>query len=349
MKRHTLRRRTHRAAIALVISCVALALPGCDKPESVQHLDTYLARLARTLEQEAPNPAAITIARPPDTSDLGLNLPSANLGTLDFLSLTGCAVQITVGKRNSSLGKFASDSQRLLLELEYLEHAPACIDHLRKEGRDEVAETLQQAFMLKREQLPSLIFNATLGSIEFREFWKKPRELADYPRQTSSAVLSALGAITLDAERWLGGDYQADNREFEIQLSEVARGDGGALLLALATQAARLGDADQMLQQSLASGPLCADPYRNPAADILPTVIKKYFIADIQPWSAALSRRYYELIPALTALEDLVREPLPQAYTDWVQGRHQAFSSLISAPRVHVQLLKEVLKPCERD
>jgi hypothetical protein len=337
----------NRFGTAVLLCCAALVLPGgCSKPGPTQHLDDYLTRLARTLDVEQVTIPTAAAPRMPKTADLRLLLPSANLDALDFLSLSGCAVQITIGKRNSSLGKFASDSQRLLLELEYLQLAPQCIEYMRKSGNSQLADTLEQAHVLKQAQLPGLIFNATLANTEFRAFWKKPADLADYPLQTSSVVLSALAVIALDVERWLAGDYRADNREFEIQLSEVAKGDGGALLLALATQESRLEAANHLLRESLANGPLCSAQYRRAAADTLPKIIQKTFITGMQPWSAALGRRYHELIPALVRLEDLLANALPPSYSHWKLERAAAFSRLISAPMHHVHLLQETLAPC---
>jgi hypothetical protein len=75
-------------------------------------------------------------------------LPPGKLGALDFLAISGCEVQVTIGKRNSSLGRMAKESQRLLLELEYLALAPECIDYQRRQGRSGVADTLEQAWQL---------------------------------------------------------------------------------------------------------------------------------------------------------------------------------------------------------
>ena len=99
-------------------------LTACTKVGPEQSLDIYIERLATTLQIEAEVAIARPIPKMPRTSELRVDLLSADLGTLDFLSLSGCAVQITIGKRNSSLGLMASDSQRLLLELEYLEQLP---------------------------------------------------------------------------------------------------------------------------------------------------------------------------------------------------------------------------------
>lgn len=343
----TCRRSPARAGV-LFLALLALAVAGCSRSGPEAAYEEYVGRLARTLSVAAPDqPATPAVAALPAPRELHLEIQPGNLGALDFLALSGCAVQITIGKRNSSLGRLARDSQRLLLELEYLQLAPACIDYQRKQGKDELADTLERAWKLKRRQLPASIYNATLGSGEYRQFWKKPAgEAADYPANTSSAVIASLEAINGHARRWLAGDFSADNREFELLLGEVATGDGGALLQALAAQDAALAAANRVGQERMERGPLCSPEIRPAAADILPNVIRKYFIEGIQPHSAALNRRLQDLIPPVGALEQMLRTALPLPYRQWSEQRDAELARWANAPRRHVELLQDIQRPC---
>jgi hypothetical protein len=337
----------HRLLLMKAILVASLAgIVACGETGPQQNLDNYLQRLGGALVQTVPTPEKAPFPKLPVKSELRVPLASANLSTLDFLALTGCAVQITIGKRNSSLGIMASDSQRLLLELEYLELAPPCITHMQSQGKLELAGILLDAYALKAQQLPQRIYNATLANTEFRNFWKKPAQLQDYPEQTSSEVLAALAALTTLVEGWLEGDYRANNPDFEILLSEVAKGDGGALLAALDMQQAHLGAADNMIEDTMVTGPLCNANFRHKGADVLPTVVHKYFIAEVQPWSAALGRRQYELLPPIARLETLLAEAMPDTYQSWKQSRDRLLAQLLGAPRRHVELLIKVMEPC---
>jgi len=325
---------------------LALLLPGCSERPSEARFENYLQRLGRTLGVTAPESAFEHPPRPPRPGQLRLDVPPGKLGTLDFLALRGCAVQITVARRNSSLGLMARDSQRLLLELEYLRLAPACVERLRARGREPLARELEQAWQDKRRQLPALIFNATLASDEYRAFWSTARTPGDYPRVASSLTTAALEANSERARRWLGGDYRVDGREFELHLGEIAGGDGGALLVALARQAQWLSRADAVLDRRMDRGPLCAGAIRHRAADILPNVIRKFFIGDIQPPAAILNRRRYELLPPIAALEAQLNAVLPPQYRQWMAARNQLFENASAAPRRHVENLQRILAPC---
>jgi hypothetical protein len=160
---------------------------------------------------------------------------------MDFLALSGCAVQATIGKRHSNLGRMARDSQRLLLALEYLRLAPRCITYQRQRNAAPLADTLERAWQLQRQQLPALIFNATLGGAEYRALWHTPAHTPGESRPGAgvSRTSSALVAINDHTRRWLAGDYQAGNRDFEILLSTVASDDNGSMAWDLTAQSRR--------------------------------------------------------------------------------------------------------------
>ncbi|MEP0202908.1 MAG: DUF3080 family protein [Halioglobus sp.] len=321
---------------------------ACSQNDDTARYERYLDRLARPLSTDVPRIREPARLRSPAVAELQLAIAPSKLDALDFLSLSGCQLQVTVGKRNSSLGKFAPPSQRLLLELEFLQFAPACIAHLRSQNETGIAQLLESTHADKLLQLPGRIFNATLGSQEFATFWQQPNRLGDYPRNTSSAVISALEAINAHTLRWLSGDFAANNLEFELLLSEVARGDGGALAKALSSQDLWLSGANTMLQVTRAAGGLCDTGFKPASATILENVVRKYFIGEIQPVAATLNRRHHQLIPAIEALEESLFSALPDSYRSWRKIRQETLTQAATAPRRHVQQLKTLLDPCLR-
>lgn len=327
----------------------ATLLTACQPPGPDAAFATYLQRLGNTLAVAPRAPAGQPLPRPPRSAALRLDLPGSRIDTLDFLSLSGCELQVTIGRRNSSLGRLARDSQRLLLELEYLRLAPACVARLRAQGNDALAATLEQAWRDKREQLPARIFNATLGGEEYRAFWRAVPAPGAYPAVGEDTAAAALAAVNAGVRRWLAGDYRADNRAFEILLGEVAGGNGGALLAALARQQAWLAAADEMLAERAARGPLCAPGIRHRAADILPNVVRRYFVTPIQPQAARQHGGLHALRPPVAELEALLAAALPAAYLDWARARDRRLEAVMAAPRRHVTALQRLLAPCADD
>ncbi|MEP4486602.1 MAG: DUF3080 family protein [Halioglobus sp.] len=338
----------YRSLASVLLIALYLLVAACSQNSDTARFERYLDRLARPLATEVPGIHEPARLRSPTVAELQLAMAPGKLDALDFLSLSGCQLQVTVGKRNSSLGKFAPPSQRLLLELEFLQFAPACIAHLRSQNETEIAQLLESTHAEKLAQLPARIFNATLGSQEFYTFWQQPTRLGDYPRNTSSAVISALEAINAHTLRWLSGDFAANNLEFELLLSEVARGDGGALTKALSSQAIWLSGANAMLQIKRAAGGLCDTGFKPSSATILENVVRKYFIGEIQPVAATLSRRHHQLMPAIEALEESLLTALPPNYRSWRAASRKALSQAANAPRRHVEQIKTLLDPCLR-
>ncbi len=320
-------------------------LAGCADPGPGAAFETYLSRLERPLETAAPDWEPAASPRPPRPAKLRIPIAPGRLDAIDFLALRGCELQVTVGKRNSSLGRLAPPSQQLLLELEFLRLAPACVQHLESEGRDELAAELDAALVSKRRALPARIYNATLATEEFRSLWQTPQGLGDYPGATSSAPISALDAINALVTRWLGGNYTVDNRDFEILLSEVAKGDAGALMMALNLQRAGLSAANEMLQ---ARGRLCEGSLVPAEVDIFRTVVEKFFIRGIQPWSASLGQREHGLLPPVRDLEARLAAVLPEPYREWQSQRDTALDAATDAPRGHVQAVQAVLEDCRQ-
>jgi len=339
-----------RSLIRLVPVCLLIGLAACAPPGWDAPFETYLNRLARTLGQDYPAPGSPAAPeRMPRPAEINLAFTGGTLDGIDFLALHGCELQVTIGRRNSSLGRMATASQRLLLELEYLQLAPACITRLRQEGKEELAGVLETAWQDKRRQLPRRIFHATLAAEEYRRFWQPRAPGFTYPADTSSAVITALEQINGIVRRWLDGDYRFDNRGFEVLLSQVSPGDGGQLWRALALQSAWLDRANALLQARAADGPLCRPNYRPANANILPNVISKFFVDGIQARAADLGRRQHQLYAPVRELEQLLQASLPPAYRAWQQRRDAQLRHLSAAPRRHVEWLQRTLRPCTGD
>lgn len=331
---------------ALLATLLISGLSACTDDGAESRLANYLTRLQRTLDTSAVEPASVSMIPPPRSGELQQTIAPGNLDALDFLALRGCALQTNIGRRNSSLGRMAPPSQQLLLDLEYLRQAPACISSLTERGETALAANLAAAGELKRRQLPTRIFNATLAGPEYRQLWRSTRPAGSYPRETSSAVSLALHAVEADSRRWLAGDYAADDTAFEIALGVIAGGDGGELLQALALQKSWLARADSVLVGRAEQGPLCSAGRMSSQADILKTVVQKYFVGEIQPWSADLARRYHELLPPIRALEELVEGAAPDAFILWQQARDNQLGDMLLAPKTHVDYLQQLLSPC---
>jgi Protein of unknown function (DUF3080) len=335
-----------QALTPFVYTLITLVLAACGSNAEDAPFERYLARLDTTLGVEAPAFSRPVIPPPPRAGSLKIDIHGGKLDALDFLALHGCELQVTISKRNSSLGRFARNSQRLLLELEFLRLAPACIEKLNIAGKESIAALLQEAWEQKREQLPALIFNATLGSEEYRYFWQTSSRLGTYPSVGDRSVANSLNAMHKFTRQWLSGNYEADNKAFELHLGKIAGGAGGKLLAQLSIQSQWLDNATLMLDQRMTKGPLCRQNLRHSEADILPQVVRRFFVEGIQPRAAVLNRRHYQLFTPVYELEAQLASTLPRDYADWQSARNQSIKHNAGAAKRHVALLQKILQPC---
>lgn len=330
---------------------LCLVLVACQSSLDTAYQD-YLQRIARIFELETIEAASIfqlsyprsrewveanEVAREPKT-----------LGLLAFLSLDDCELRYVIARRNSALGKVASPSQRLHYQLDFLHHAPACIATLSAQGQIQTAAALSAVMDEKKQHLAWFIWQGSLGEKEFRQFWQAGNREDNYPANTGAALITALEQLNAWTRQWLSGDYASDIGAYEMNLSVIRAGDGGALYRALSMQQSYLSQANTMLDNEISvQQRVCPRGQPSAQAEILQNVVSKFWIQGLQRQSAALSRRYFALMPALHALEHQLAEGEPRAYLDWRQQRDAQFEQFLAAPKAHSLRINTLYQRCD--
>ena len=325
-----------------------LALIGCSDPDNgPAHLDKYLERLSTVTGVELTSSAPYEADRFDLPKEQAPALPAASqIDLIDFLSLSGCELQVNLGRRNTQLGRTASPSQRLLLDLEFMDLAPACITLLRERGEGELASTLAEVSDERLTLVSESIAQAVLMGPEWRLFWERPATLGNYPVDTNSAITGSLSRLSDLTRRWLGGNWQASNREFELLLSDLRAGDGGALLQAHSLVSRELERANTLLTRTQSTAPLC--PYGNPTdrSKALEQVVARFFVGAVQPWLVQLRQRSELLIGPITALETPLSAALSPQYRAWVAERDHLLNHHAELIRAHIASIQATLAPC---
>jgi hypothetical protein len=347
-QRHWLADQKARCVKVLFVGWLVSLITGCSPPEQgPEQLLDYSQRLARTLETAEPAHNAVLI--PPRIQDANitpLEIPAGKLTLLDFLALSDCALQVNIGRRNSSLGRTASPSQILLLDLEFLALAPSCVKTLQLQAETSLVDALTVSIAIKTQYLPHRIFNAVLAGPEYRQFWQLPHELGQYPSAVGGDVLDTLHWFEHATKQWLSGNFQFQNDQLEKRLYELRAGDGGALLLATVNQARSLQRANQLLASRAAAGPLCPNGSSSTQAKTLETVVVKYFATGVQTWLADLSRRERQLTSPIKNMEAQLATVLPLSYRQWVDRRLNTLFLLRDTPREHIASLQDLATTC---
>ncbi len=323
---------------------VGLLLPACtaDPPEA--RLQDYGERLSRTLGMESKQIPPLMFSRFPTQPTLSTDPSRETIDILDLWSIRECALHVVLAQRNSSLGRVAQPSTRMFYELEFLRLAPECIEHLAQQGNTALAASLSEVRARKEARLPRLIWQGVLGGGEYERFWKVPQRLGSYPATGNSPAELALAALASDVRRWLSGDYQFDSTEVEANLQKLLSADAGALYKSAVLQNLYLGHIDAALEQRLQAGPVCKTP-TDGRARILDTVVRKYFVGSIQPWSARIQSRAFQL-DAAREVEELLAGAEPEDFASWRKERDRVIEQALQAPRSHVETLLPLMRQC---
>ena len=332
-----------------VIFLSLLLLAGCGQSDSgLAHLNEYLRRLSTVTGTAPASQALPRFDLAPPLPDKAGPASNQQIDLIDFLSLTGCSLQVNLGRRNTQLGRTASPSQRLLLDLEFLDLAPACIDLLETRGDTELAATIRVASDERKQALPSAVFDAVLLGAEWRAFWHADPTLGDYPQQTSSLVEQTVTSLSAMTAPWLNGDWSADNRTFELLLSDVRAGDGGELLLATSQLVWALEGANALLTKTQSERPLC--PFGQPTerSRALKRVVQQFFVTNVQPWVVSLRRRAELIHEPTQRLETLLVSSITQPYRHWMAARDALLSQLTQMTRQHVEAIQAALTSCQQ-
>ncbi len=325
-----------------------LSITACSPAEvGAEKFDNYLQRLSRVADVEVESVEATRRPKIPTFSQSRRsNIPNGTLSLIDFLSLSGCALQANIARRNTSMGRTASASQKLILDLEFLRLAPACIELLTQQGETEIAKTLHDNIELRRTHLKQRLFTALLGGPEWQDFWRIPNSLLNYPDNASGDTAQALWILSQRVERFLDGQWTEKDEDLEPLLAKLRVNSGGQLIEAARLQTDKLTRGSAIIDLAAKRGAYCHRGAITDVGTVTKTVVAKYFAGDVQTWSARVSQRHYEIQTPLLALETRLKDALPGAYVVWRQHREDLLEQLYAAPRQHVLSAQALLNDC---
>ncbi len=319
-------------------------IAGCERYYSLG-VDDYVVRLARVLDQELPEQTTSNLEHYPRTRDLRIIFESEGLDLLEFLRIGECELQALVAERNSSLGRLALPSQQLIYELGVLRTGEACVLSI-TENDPELASKLTSVLAAKRKELPGRIWQATIGSKEFKSYWS-PAPIHDLNEAVSDAeVILALTHLAADIERWLSGDHAADSTRLEGQLNVIRQGRGGGQLLLWQELRDELPRGTYVLRTRVEVRPLCYPGMKTSAADIFRNVVMNGFVGRLQKDVARLNRSSLEQMNLIRRIEAAVQTAHLPAYEKWQKSRDELLQSSWQSITDHTRALEPLMQQC---
>lgn len=328
----------------VALTAILALLSACSKPLS--DAEDYLSRLENILDRKADAPQTTDIKLSfPDHKELEIQPPIFELSIREFLGMRQCRLHTIVARRNSQLGKVATDSQRLFNDLEILSLGPTCIEKL---GDSTLAKKLSSFIAKKEAHLNTATWQAILASKEHKSFWHDKRFPENYPNNLAPKlnrelrVLSDFVAAIQNGERHFTKQYQD---EIERALGQLRLGDGGHLLAEFVKLSGSLERANSVIQKRLES-PLCREQKTTQQAKYFSNVVNRYFIGKVQAHAVKLEQRARVLMPLISDIESRVLPYATPEYINWARARGKQFKIGRAATLKHAKLIQELYQQC---
>ena len=288
-----------RAILALAL---LFSLGACSEYNGDKLFDKYQQRMARVLEQQAsaePLPAASAL---PAERDLKQPLPDLRLDMSDAYATRRCGLDLLVGERNSSLGKVYTASKQLNYELRFLYQLQLC---LQQEWQNTTLLTqLQQVYQQKQQSIQIAFHNMLLTDNTLRKELLGNRQTLPLTEvsgisETWQALTSLVQLQKMIAEQnWQG----AQSIDIEQQLLQLYKFNVlGRLQFSLRSSKHHLQQLNQMLHP-VPPVQLCQKTVDRQQLEILANLFRKYFIAEVQQYTANLQHYQQQLWPLLASL-----------------------------------------------
>lgn len=252
-----------RSCLALLLVLPLVLLAGCGgNGEGEARLTAYQQSLADALGQPAPQRAAPpNIGAFPDRDERLYEIAETREGMLNVYALRECHITSLVAARNNQLGRVAPPSQQWIYELELWRRLHACWHSDVPQALSEAnRERLERLMRIKTEQLPRVSWNSLFDSEEWvRSFTRASSPLAPGETRGIEDQLEALGWLHEATLNQFNPEWSHESATLESHLKSLrSRPLTAELLRALLLAEQRLGEAMELLADSLAADDTCS-------------------------------------------------------------------------------------------
>ena len=327
----------------LCLFMVTLLTACLKQPNADDIWQNYLSRLGYVLSQdfEIDRPSLATVNKPKPI----LTQSEVTISVLELANLQQCELGRLIAHRNSSLGKLAVPSQRLVYHLQFIQLAPVCIAKLNEGAlKDKLTlalnEKIRNAYQAFTEFLSH---DNTLSRILFVN--GKSLKLPTMHNGLSETSL-ALQSLLQIKHKVMTRDWHAiDVAEIEQSLALLHSSTLiNQYIYSLIVYQNYINETNNTLEP-LIDDAKCQSKRNNQRVEILLNVFNKYFLTDIQTYGSQLRTIQFELG---VTIEDLFTD------THYASMLHHAFNddigtlaqqNLIAIKR-HVAWWKQVVESC---
>ncbi len=341
----------------LLLSCFSLLLVACGTDEATSLVERYASRTSNAIDTDIAlqlKPAAELYNPLSPRRERLAEVPEIREGLLDLIDLRHCNLMQLVSERNTSLGRVAKPSQRLIYELKILPELNRCLSALGDdEEKSELKAKLEQYAQTKRLGFAPLLLNAIYNTDEMEQHFSlgqpplTPGDQGYLSPLVGSLERFSLLTTLVKEQKWETPDF-TDTLESDYEI--LYRTDFGARWIssmALLTQT--LNQASKGIEQRLAGRPICFNGKQNSTSEILWNVFLKFYVGELQPYIAQVeregkewSRLHREIIDPLSEIPQVRNVALYFQLTE----ESPLWGPYLSARQRHTEAWQTLLDQC---
>lgn len=341
--------------LASLLLLLTSLLAGCSDDPATDLVRDYSARAANAIEVDfsLQLESAATFYTPLPERRLRLApLTELSGGLLDMIELRRCRLVDLVAERNSSLGKLAGPSQRLIYELQFV---PALRDCLAAIDTDpnltELRGELSRVLEIKQNQLDAQLLNSLYASPEMeQQFSLGETPLAPQMAGEASQLrptmehFATLARLT-QARQWQEPQFVSELEKGYEMLFRSQLGAQWLASMALLTQG--LAQSAAAIETRLAGRPICFNQKPNNQSKILWNVFINYYVGRLQPYLARVEREGRAWSEHnLAILTPISAVPQTQIYRDYFDPQGAIWSDYLQARNRHTAAWQAILEQC---
>ena len=333
-----------------------LLISGCINSDPATDLvETYASRTANAIEKPFDlhllKTAELYPTLPPRRERLAPIEPIRE-GLLELLDLRHCNLMQLVAERNTSLGRVATGSQRLIYELEFFPAAKTCIRDLEKNpDRQEMVANLKSIVEIKSASLPNQIWNSIYTSPEMEQHFS----LGELPLPPNTPGLIAPITPTLERFAQIAALTQQSNWQtpdditnLESHFETLYRSQFGAQWLAsMALLTQTLEQTANAIELKLQGRPICFNRQQNNQSKILWNVFMNFYVNSLQPYIAQVEKEgriWSELNRQI--IYNLAETPRSQHIEYLFAEQGPIWHPYLSARKRHTEAWQQILEQC---
>lgn len=347
-------------SISLILVALCSIISGCGQSRSPEKFFNQLLERISNVTEISAHPMEISQSLPyyPRPREITLPVEDIRVGFSTYIGLGRCGLVGEISARNSSLGKLQAPTARLLYERRFLRQIKGCIQDLRQSNDQDQKRFLGEVEHIaerKTSLLPTIFWNATFGSPEFRTFLGIHQDSLPMQSDISSTELvsavrfiSAQG-LELELDQDSVDQSDLESQYFLLQSSRLI----GQLLQAMLVATDYMHKGSELLESAAEQKKLCPLGRKTIKGDYLFNVFQKFYIGEAQPYLSLIHTRARPLVEAIHQLVKEERVEIPTSFETYYdqtlnpESEGSVWNNFNRALSRHTLAWQSVLKQCE--